>query len=107
MQNDWVFWLIEKVKYPWVSRLDRSMYRSHSTLDPTNLAFECLIAAVGGYWVGRALGRNRVYYSIAATSGFVAYYLVKEWSLSSDLRAFDDLDFKISNKISFFSRVEP
>ena len=106
MQSDWVFWLVEKVRYPWVSRIDRSVYKNHSALDPVELVRVGLVAAVGGYWVGRVLGKNRAYYAVGAATGIVAYYLGKEWSISSELRGFDEVDFKMANKISFFSRAE-
>lgn len=75
MQNDWALQAARVIKYPWVSRIDRTIYQQHPELDPVGLARKCLLAGITGYWVSRFMKWNRYIGTSIAVLPFAVKFL--------------------------------
>ena len=76
--------------------MDRNIYNQHPQLDPVGLARKCLVAGVGGYWLGRTMKWNRSLCVFGSVLPFVSLFLFQEWQLSKELTPYGEVQF---NKI--------
>ena len=75
MENDWVYRVGQLVNYPWVSRMDRTIYEEYPQIDPVGLARRCFFAGIGGYSLGRYMGWNRSLSTLVSVLPFITKFL--------------------------------
>lgn len=103
MQDDLIFRITSFLPYPWVSRMDRTIYQQYPQLDPVKMLRKCIFASLTGYWIANLKGWNRYYSAIFATCPLLAKFLWDEWTLSKTLTPYGTIDFKGTAKLSIKS----
>jgi hypothetical protein len=99
MERDWVYRAAWWVNYPWIARIDRSIYQGYPQLDPVRLLRHCFYAALGGYAVARVAGWNRLWCSAGLVLPLLVKFLADEWRLSSELPPPGLIDFRKTPKL--------
>ena len=70
------------VNYPWVSRLDRNIYKKYPQLDPIPMTRKCFFLGLTGYVVGRMMGWNRKLSMIGFVAPVLGKFMVDEWKVA-------------------------
>lgn len=102
MQNDPVYQLTKNIPYPFVSRLDRSLYQEHPELDPASLIRKALFLSVPTYWAGKLTGYGGYRIAAVVNVGLLAWFLGQEWKVSQEeggkWKYRPEVDFRLGNK---------